>query len=293
MLLSATTAALVSGSAMPEGVSKHDLGDVSLKDLDEPERVVQLEIDGLPSSFPPLRAEQEEPMDFGERLAQRIKADVERQLEESFAGARDVNVNVHPHVKTTKMAFFGLLNLVLLVAAIVAIVLLDQARVLTPRGPSLRASVEGLRDGAAGVPSDTVSQARVAPTGRSPGTFGFDLLPSRPPLARPTECLVDRVLGRACPEPPVKERIARGRKRAQRSLAMDESSDVLVARPAEAVPLRKGAGLATDIGDRTALDGEHADLRNERPREPGSAARHHDRLTNEVRRLCDDFVAGS
>ena len=124
VLLSATTAALVSGSAMPEGVSKHDLGDVHLKDLDEAERVVQLDIEGLPSSFPPLRAEQEEPMDFGQRLSQRIRADVERQLEESFAGARDVNVNVHPHVKTTKMAFFGLLNLVLFVAAIVAIVLL-------------------------------------------------------------------------------------------------------------------------------------------------------------------------
>jgi class 3 adenylate cyclase len=122
VLLSATTAALVSGSAMPEGVSKQDLGDVHLKDMDEAERVVQLDIEGLPSSFPPLRAGQEEPMDFGQRLSQRIKADVERQLEESFAGARDVNV--HPHVKTTKMAFFGLLNLVLFVAAIVAIVLL-------------------------------------------------------------------------------------------------------------------------------------------------------------------------
>ena len=63
VLLSATTAALVSGSAMPDGVSKHDLGDVRLKDMDEPERVVQLAIDGLPSSFPPLRSERQEPID--------------------------------------------------------------------------------------------------------------------------------------------------------------------------------------------------------------------------------------
>ena len=83
VLLSATTAALVTG-ALPSGVSSVPLGDVRLKDLAEPEQVVQLEIDGLPSTFPPLRAEQDEPLDFGERLAQKIKADVERQLEEGF-----------------------------------------------------------------------------------------------------------------------------------------------------------------------------------------------------------------
>jgi class 3 adenylate cyclase len=126
VLLSATTAALVSGSAMPDGVSKHDLGDVHLKDIDEAERVVQLDIDGLPSSFPPLRAEQEEPMDFGEQLSRRIKAHVERQIEQSLAGGGpnvDLDLRKLP-VNTTKLAFFGLLNLVLVVAAIVAIVLL-------------------------------------------------------------------------------------------------------------------------------------------------------------------------
>jgi class 3 adenylate cyclase len=126
VLLSATTAALVSGSAMPEGVSKHDLGDVRLKDMDEAERVVQLEIEGLPSSFPPLRAERDEPLDFGEQLSRRIKAHVERQLEESLMGGggpADVDFGV-PARAGTKLAFFGLLNLVLLVAAIVAIVLL-------------------------------------------------------------------------------------------------------------------------------------------------------------------------
>ena len=85
VLLSATTAALVSG-ALPDGVTKVRLGDVRLKDLDDPERVVQLDIDGLPASFPPLRADQEEPLDFGERLSRKIEADVERLIEASLTG---------------------------------------------------------------------------------------------------------------------------------------------------------------------------------------------------------------
>jgi class 3 adenylate cyclase len=121
VLLSATTAALVSGSAMPDGVSKHDLGDVRLKDMDEPERVVQLEIDGLPSRFPPLRAEREEPIDFGERLAERIKADVEKRIEASLTGAGDP---FKVGMAGTRLALLGLVNLVLLAAAILAIVLL-------------------------------------------------------------------------------------------------------------------------------------------------------------------------
>ena len=118
VLLSETTAALVSG-ALPDGVSKRDLGEVRLKDLDEPEHVTQLVIDGLPGSFPPLRVDREEPMDFGERLAQRIQEDVERRLELGLAGgAADVARG------GTRLAFFGLANLVLLVAAVVAIILL-------------------------------------------------------------------------------------------------------------------------------------------------------------------------
>ena len=121
VLLSATTAALVSG-AMPDGVSQVPLGDVRLKDLGEPERVVQLEIDGLRGSFPPLRVEAEEPLDFGERLAQRIQADVERQLEASLTGsgpeARDSTT------KLAKLAGIGLLLLVLVIAAAVGLVLL-------------------------------------------------------------------------------------------------------------------------------------------------------------------------
>jgi class 3 adenylate cyclase len=118
VLLSATTAALVSG-ALPDGVSKRDLGSVHLKDIDEPEHVTQLVIDGLPESFPPLRSTHEEPMDFGERLARKIQADVERQIEAGFAGER-----VAVPKALTGLALFGLVMLVLVVAVIVAIVLL-------------------------------------------------------------------------------------------------------------------------------------------------------------------------
>ncbi|MDQ3875597.1 MAG: AAA family ATPase, partial [Actinomycetota bacterium] len=55
VLLSATTAALVE-SALPAGVELRDLGRVRLPDVDRPERLFQLVIEGLPSSFPPLAA---------------------------------------------------------------------------------------------------------------------------------------------------------------------------------------------------------------------------------------------
>ena len=86
VLLSATTAALVSG-ALPDGVSKRELGEVRLKDMEEAEHVAELVIDGLPQSFPPLRVAQEEPMDFGDRLARKIEADVERRIEASMSGS--------------------------------------------------------------------------------------------------------------------------------------------------------------------------------------------------------------
>jgi class 3 adenylate cyclase len=118
VLLSATTAALVSG-ALPDGVSKRDLGAVQLKDIDEPEQVTQLVIDGLPASFPPLRATESEPMDFGERLAQKIQADVERRIEAGFAGE-----SVGASKALGGLAACGVVTLVVLVAAVVAIVLL-------------------------------------------------------------------------------------------------------------------------------------------------------------------------
>lgn len=46
VLLSETTRALL-GSSLPEGVSVHEVGERHLKDMDEPERVYELSIDGV------------------------------------------------------------------------------------------------------------------------------------------------------------------------------------------------------------------------------------------------------
>ncbi len=95
VLLSDTTRALV-GASLPEGVSIFPLGERRLKDIDEPERVFELEIEGAnlplpadeqaeehvpaaPSPPPPPPAE-----DFGARLAERIDAHVRRQVEASL-----------------------------------------------------------------------------------------------------------------------------------------------------------------------------------------------------------------
>ena len=116
VLLSATTAALVTG-ALPSGVSSMPLGEVRLKDLAEPEQVVQLEIDDLPRTFPPLRVEQDEPLDFGERLARKIQADVERQLEASFAADR-------PRIADRPARHLGRIGLAAVLAAVVLVALL-------------------------------------------------------------------------------------------------------------------------------------------------------------------------
>jgi class 3 adenylate cyclase len=52
--LSETTRALVAAEPM-DGVTLRDLGEHRLKDLNLPERLYQLVIDGLPAEFPPLR----------------------------------------------------------------------------------------------------------------------------------------------------------------------------------------------------------------------------------------------
>jgi peptide/nickel transport system substrate-binding protein len=54
IVLSGTTADLIR-EELPAGTTLRDLGEVRLKDLDRPERVYQLAVDGLPADFPPLR----------------------------------------------------------------------------------------------------------------------------------------------------------------------------------------------------------------------------------------------
>ena len=100
VLLSETTRALV-GSALPEGVSVFPLGERRLKDIDEPERVFELEIDGAaqpraaPAAAPPNEDAGWE-ADLGARMAQRIEASVRRSVEatlESVASSVDALVD--------------------------------------------------------------------------------------------------------------------------------------------------------------------------------------------------------
>jgi class 3 adenylate cyclase len=97
VLLSETTRALVGGS-LPDGVAIFPLGERRLKDIDEPERVYELEIAGVDATTAPAAAEQTVPApppppppgpgsDFGERLAARIDAQVRRRVEESLERA--------------------------------------------------------------------------------------------------------------------------------------------------------------------------------------------------------------
>jgi len=89
VLLSETTRALT-GSSLPDGVSIFPLGERRLKGLDEPERVFELEIEGVeppaaPVEAPPPAAEAE--ADFGARLAAKIQASVKRSVEASLERA--------------------------------------------------------------------------------------------------------------------------------------------------------------------------------------------------------------
>ena len=91
VLLSETTRALA-GSSLPEGVSIFPLGERRLKDIDEPERVFELEIEGvtppeapLPAAPPP--SEDDAGADFGKRLAARIQASVKQSVQASLEKA--------------------------------------------------------------------------------------------------------------------------------------------------------------------------------------------------------------
>jgi class 3 adenylate cyclase len=91
VILSETTRALV-GNSLPDGVSAHPLGERRLKDIDEPERIFELDIDGAPT--PDAPATPAEPSgaapspttpagdDLGARLAQRIHEHVRRKIED-------------------------------------------------------------------------------------------------------------------------------------------------------------------------------------------------------------------
>jgi class 3 adenylate cyclase len=91
VLLSEATRALL-GSSLPDGVSVHALGERHLKDIDEPERIYELEIEGVeqpeaePEPAGPIAKRDFEARaeDFGKRLEERINASVLRSLERTL-----------------------------------------------------------------------------------------------------------------------------------------------------------------------------------------------------------------
>ena len=94
VLLSETTRALL-GSALPDGVSVHPLGERRLKDIDEPERIYELAIDGVEATdeeaASPAEPEPRAAVDLerhGEELArrmsERINESVVRSLERAL-----------------------------------------------------------------------------------------------------------------------------------------------------------------------------------------------------------------
>ena len=92
VLISETTRALL-GSTLPDGVSVHALGERQLKDIDEPERIYELEIEGVQQSeaAPPAAAEvpvgdewENRFADLGDRLSKKIQQDVYSRLQRKF-----------------------------------------------------------------------------------------------------------------------------------------------------------------------------------------------------------------
>ena len=96
VLLSEATRALL-GSSLPEGVSVHPMGERRFKDIDEPERVYELVIEGAeppepaapPTSAATAAAERDDDFetrvsDLAERMAMDIKSNVLRSLERSL-----------------------------------------------------------------------------------------------------------------------------------------------------------------------------------------------------------------
>ncbi|HEX5468461.1 MAG TPA: adenylate/guanylate cyclase domain-containing protein [Gaiellaceae bacterium] len=90
VLLSQTTRALL-GSSLPEGVSVHSVGERRFKDIEEPERVYSLAIEGVetPESASPVPAEpstdwEQRTEDLTKRLTDNINEAVFRSLERTF-----------------------------------------------------------------------------------------------------------------------------------------------------------------------------------------------------------------
>jgi len=103
ILLSETTRALL-GSALPDGVSVHPMGERRLKDIDEPERVYELVIDGVEQPEAAIAAHETgagslDDAEFEtrvEKLGERLSADIEESV------LRHLERTLKPHQKPTQ-----------------------------------------------------------------------------------------------------------------------------------------------------------------------------------------------
>ena len=112
ILISETTRVLL-GNQLPDGAVVHDLGEANLKDIQH-EHVFQVSIDDGPSRFPPLKTEHAK--SAGESLAERIQAQVEREILSAFESGKTPKAPIAE-------ATMGLTILAITIFALVAIVL--------------------------------------------------------------------------------------------------------------------------------------------------------------------------
>jgi class 3 adenylate cyclase len=89
VLLSETTR-LLAGSSLPEGVSIFPLGERQLKDIDQPEHVYELAIDGVSPGADEVPAQTPEAgADLGDLLKASIEQRVQRELLQAFGDPAD------------------------------------------------------------------------------------------------------------------------------------------------------------------------------------------------------------
>jgi class 3 adenylate cyclase len=91
VLLSETTRALV-GPDLPDRVTAHPLGEQRLKDIERPEPLHELIIDGVPGSGAGIEQEPKDETDFpsfGKQMSRMIQAKVLRELQRSLQDESD------------------------------------------------------------------------------------------------------------------------------------------------------------------------------------------------------------
>jgi peptide/nickel transport system substrate-binding protein len=131
VLLSSTTRDLVQDD-LPSDVSTRDIGEHTLKDIDRPERLFQLVVDGLPSDFPPPRG------DVGEAAA------LARGRERALAKAASAAVGVTAGWSPGKRLGAGIAAVVGVAAVVVGIVLATRGG--TAHATAIAANAVGLID---------------------------------------------------------------------------------------------------------------------------------------------------